>query len=1103
MSDTSKLGSEVSSENKRDLLERLLRERAEKKALPTSFAQQRLWFLHQLDPNNAVYNNTRALQLVGPLSIFALRQSVHEIVKRHEVLRTTFQEVDGRPFQVIGSNSQVGMPVTDLQDTPDEIDHCIIKEAETPFDLSSGPLLRASVLRVNEEKHILLVTIHHILTDGWSMSIFFRELSELYAAFLAGRSSPLPELPVQYADYAHWQREYLQGDVLDKQLGYWKKKLSDKLSVIELPTDYPRSPSHTFKSAAHTLVLPKDVSDDLKQLSKQENGTLFMTLLAAFKVLLQRYTGQMDIIVGSPVAGRNHAETENLMGFFVNTLVLRTNLCGNPTFRKLLAWVRETTLEAQDHQDLPFEKLIEELHPERNSSHSPLFRIMFAFQNTPVQALNLPNVESSPLRIIKKTTAFELVLNLREIDDGLAATFLYSTDLFDPDTIERMAGHYQCLLEGIVADPEQRLSELPLLTDAERQQLLVEWNDTETDYPRDTTIHQLFEEQADRTPDSTAVVFEDQHLTYQELNQKSNQLAHYLRKLGVGPETLVGICVERSLEMIVGLLGILKAGGAYVPLDPSYPRERLTFMLEDTQAPVLLTQQHLLAGPPDHTANTVCLDSDWEKVATYSEENAPHEAAPDNLAYVIYTSGSTGKPKGVAIEHRSLSNLVHSEMGIANLHSKSRLLQFASFGFDASVWEVFTSLLTGAMLYIPNKVALIPSQEFIELLNNQSISIALLPPSFLARLLQFSNKLSSLETLVVGGEQLTADVRQMLESGLQFVNAYGPTEFTVCATAARYSQHTTKSHIGRPIANTQVYILDQHLNPVPVGVPGELHIGGVQLARGYLNRPELTAEKFIPHPFSEEAGARLYKTGDLARYLPDGNIEFLGRLDHQVKIRGFRIELGEIEAVLVQHPSVKEAVVMAKEDTQNDQQLVAYIVPNKLEPTLSDIRGFLEDALPEYMIPSRFVFLSELPLTPNGKVDRGALRATDTSRPASDADYIAPSNKVEERLTGIWSEILGVSKIGLRDNFFELGGHSLKATQVISRIRDAFQVEVPPQAMFESPTVEHLAEIVIDAQTRGKKPVASQITAVDRSTYQYKSSEEQTSEIKSASELKD
>ncbi|MDY7077386.1 MAG: amino acid adenylation domain-containing protein [Chloroflexota bacterium] len=1047
--------------------------------LPLSFAQQRMWFLGQLEPGSPLYNVPDAVRINGPLDVAALERSLNEIVRRHEVLRTTFATVDGRAVQVIVPELSLVLPVVDLSGLPEaereaEGLRLAQEEAQHPFDLAKGPLLRATLLRLGEKDHMALLTMHHIVSDAWSSGVLIREIAALYQAFSAGEPSPLPELPVQYADFAHWQRNWLQDEVLEAQLSYWKQQLSGSAPLLELPTDRPRPAVQTFRGGHQAFVFPRELSAPLRALSQQEGATMFMTLLAAFQTLLYRYTGQEDVSVGTPIANRNRAETEGLIGFFVNTLVLRTDLSGDPSFRELLNRVREVALGAYTHQDLPFEKLVDTLQPERDLSHTPLFQVMFIIQNVPRQGVELADLTLSRVEADTGVSTFDLTLVMEDAPDGLGAGFEYNADLFNSETIERMAAHFQILLEGIIADSDRPISTLPLLTGVERQRLLVEWNNTEAEYPRELCLHHLFETQAKRTPGAVAVTFKDKHLTYDELNRRANQLAHHLRKLGVGPETLVGLCVDRSLEMVVGLLGVLKAGGAYLPLDPAYPQERLAFIMEDSRVSVLLTQSHL-ADRLHATRNTqhVYLDTDWKLIAQESGENLAIGVMPENAAYVIYTSGSTGRPKGVPVPHRSVVNHNVAMAEQFRLQPGDRVLQFATINFDAAVEEIFPTWWSGATVVLRADDMLTTGEDLLRLVEKEKLTVLDLPTAYWHEWVYEMSLLGeplpeSLRLVIVGGEKASAERlaawQKIAGANVVWMNTYGPTEGTIVATsyeppAGEVWDVETGIPIGRPIANARVYLLDRNLQPVPVGVPGELCIGGTGVAQGYLNRPTLTAETFIPDPFSSEPGARLYKTGDLARYLPDGNVEFLGRVDHQVKVRGFRVEPGEIEAVLAQHPALRESVVAAREDQAGNTRLVAYIVPDRdPAPTVSDLRDFLAEKLPEYMVPSAFVTLDGLPLMPSGKVNRRALPAPDQARPELDAAYVAPHTRKEEILAAVWSQVLGVEQVGVHDNFFELGGDSILSIQVIARANQA-GLRLTPRQLFEAPTIARLAAV--------------------------------------------
>lgn len=1087
---------------------RPLRPTSRNAKLPLSFAQQRLWFLDQLTPGSSVYNISGAVEIQGLLNVAALEKSLNQIIQRHEIWRTSFKAVDGEPLQVIAPSFSFTLKKVDLRlivkkEQIDTVKFLIEKEAEQPFNLSKAPLLRATLLQLDKDNYVLILTIHHIVFDAWSMGVLIGELVLLYEANSLDIPHPLPELPIQYADFACWQRQWLQGEVLSTQLAYWKQKLSGKLPLLQLPTDRPRSPQPTFQGAKRSLTLSKTLSQALKNLSQQSGITLFMTLLAAFKTLLYRYTGQADLLVGTATAGRNLPEVEQLIGCFVNTLVLRTDLSGNPTFLHLLEQVREVALAAFNHQDLPFEKLVEELQPERHLNYSPLFQVGFAFYNAPRTELKLPGLTLSSQPIDSGTAKLDLTLSFKETEEGLTGCLEYKTELFDAATINRMLAHFQTLLVGIVANPKQPLDELPLLTTAERQQLLWEWNHTQTDYPNDVCIHQLFEAQVERSPDAIALIFNDSTLTYQELNTQANQLAHYLRSLGIKPEMSVGVCMERSLLTIVSILGILKAGGVYLPLDPKYPKERLAFTIEDARLSMLLTQQSLTIEAGKSTT-VVFLDRESEIIAQHSSTNLNQVVTPDNLAYIIYTSGSTGKPKGVLLAHRGLCNLATAQIQAFDIRPDSRLLQFASLSFDASISEIFMALVAGATLCLATTEALLPGANLLRLLRDRAITTVTLPPSVLAVLPV--EELPALQTIIVAGEACSADIVSRWGRDRRFFNAYGPTEGTVCATIAECTDTQNQPSIGRPIANTQVYILDRHLQPVPIGVLGELYIGGIGLAQAYLNRPDLTQEKFIPNPFinfklsiwdfelsnqdnnlrspktDNLKSNRLYQTGDLARYLPDGNIEFLGRIDHQVKIRGFRIELGEIETVLRQHPDVLTCVVVADKD-RFDKRLVAYIIPqNGITINQQQLKDYLKEHLPDYMLPAALTILNTLPLTSNGKVDRQALPAPDTDRSLKLATFVMPRDSLELELVQIWEEVMNVRPIGVTDNFFDIGGHSLLAVRLMALIQQQFGRELPLSILFQSGTIEHLATILrcetssrswsplVGIQTSGSKP---------------------------------
>ncbi|MCG3119499.1 MAG: Linear gramicidin synthase subunit B [bacterium] len=1036
--------------------------RATNEALPLSFAQQRLWFLDRFEPGAVIYNIPLVIRILGKLDIAAVEWSLNEIVRRHEALRTTFGAVAGQPIQLVTSASHMPLEIVSLQTLPKsqreaEARRLATQETKRPFDLEKGPLLRSTLLRLDATENVLILVVHHIVFDGWSLEMFMRELKALYEAFTASKSSPLPELAIQYADFAIWQRQWLQGEALSLQLNYWKQQLADMSPVLELPTDRPRPAMQSFRGAAKTFLFSKSIAEALLHLGQREGATLFMTLLAAFKVLLHRYSGQRDIAVGTPVANRNHPEIESLIGFFVNTLVLRTEMSDNPSFRELLARVRQVTLGAYDHQELPFEKLVEELQLPRDLSRSPLVQAMFSLQSVPNQSVAVSGLRFNRLQIEHGTAMFDLSLFFWKKEDGLIGVLEYNTDLFDADTIGRMIGHYETLLKSLVANPQQRLHDLPLLTATERQQLLVDWNATQKDYARELCWHELFEAQAARTPDAVAVVFENEHLTYGELNARANQLAHYLsRRCGVRPEVLVGLCMERSVEMLVGLLGILKAGGAYVPLDPAYPLERIAYVLKDAAVPVLLMQNSTILNFKSLIENLklICLDTDWKIISAESTANCAVEVAPENLAYAIYTSGSTGWPKGVGISHRALVNFLDSMRDTPGLHADDTLLAVTTLSFDIAGLELYLPLLVGGRVVLASRETASDGKALMAALEECHVTVMQATPATWRLLLESGWAGKPDLKILCGGEALPRELaNQLLDRSTALWNMYGPTETTIWSTLHRVETRAGLPSIGRPIANTQVYLLDRHSQIVPVGVHGELCLGGEGLARGYLNRPELTAEKFIPNA----DGERIYKTGDVARYLANGQIECLGRIDHQVKIRGFRIELGEIEAVCAQHPAIAQVVVVAREDEANDKRLVAYVV-SQSGLAASALRQFMKTKLPDYMVPSAFVFLDELPLTPNGKIDRKRLPAPEANQRNLPEAYVAPTSPLEKLLAGIWHQLLPIEKIGIHDNFFEIGGHSLLATQVNSRLHKIFGIDLPLRTLFEAPTVAALSQ---------------------------------------------
>ena len=1071
-------GMKSGEKDKAPPLVRVAREGQGGARLPLSFAQQRLWFIDQLEPGSAAYNLPGAVRLEGRLEIEALERAVNEIVRRHEVLRTRFEVEAGVPTQVIDDWAPRRLEVEDLtgltmEEREEKAKGIARAEAETGFDLSRGPLLRVKALKLGEEDHVLLFTMSHIVSDGWSTEILTREVGTLYRAYLAGEPSPLDELPIQYADFAVWQRAWLKGEALEAELDYWRKRLAG-METLELPTDHQRPPAPSYRGAMRRLVIERDLTEKLRALGHREGVTLFMILLGGFDILMSRYSGQEDVALGTDIANRNRAEIEGLIGFFVNQLVLRVEVGASESFSELLSRVREVCLGAYAHQDAPFEKLVEELQPERDSSRAPLFQIKLILQNAPVERVGLRGLKFSGggvdalMGSEAQAARFDLTVAITDAGRDLVGFVNYSRELFEAGTVDRLMSHYLNLLEGIAEDSERPISELSLLSDQEREQIVVAWNETGSSYPNNRLIHELILEQAERTPERIALIGAGQLVSYRALDRRANQLARYLQALGVGQEVVVGLCLERSVEVVVGALGALKAGAAYLPLDPEYPLERLSYMLEDAGVGVVLTEQRLEARLPAFGGQTVCLDNEWERIKEEVVDEPQTEATADNLAYVIYTSGSTGRPKGVMIAHRGLCNLVEAQIrafGLDGAADYSRVLQFASLSFDASVSEIFSTLAAGGSLSVYARENLMPGERLVRVLREDRITAVTLPPTVLAAL---EEELPDLETVIAAGEPCSAAIVERWARGRRFLNAYGPTESTVCASIEELQVvGGGKPPIGRPISDTRIYILDHEMKPVPVGARGEIHIAGVGLARGYWGMPDLTAERFIPDLFSQGGGERLYRTGDMGRYLPNGSIEFLSRIDHQVKIRGHRIEPAEIESVLVQAPSIEECVVVAREDEPGEKRLVAYLVlKDGVTETASDLHRYLKLRLPAYFAPSSFVVLESLPLTPNGKIDRRALPAPSKNDIEVGGEYVAPSTPIEEEVARIFCEALEIEKIGVYDNFFALGGHSLLVTQVVSQLNRTFHVELTVRTVFDAPTVNGLVTAIVESQAR-------------------------------------
>jgi len=1039
-----------------------------------SYGQRALWFLQQFEPENVAYNISTAMRVLASLNIPALQGAFQKLVDRHPSLRTVFISVDGEPMQQSLPRVDFRLQEFDATGwTEAELTEFLVKEARRPFELEKGPLFRISVVSRSASEHVLLMVFHHIITDLWSLVVLTQELGILYSAEQTGVRPSLPPTELQYADFADWQSEMMAGPEGEAHWSYWQQQLAGELPVLDLPIDHPRPAAQTFNGASQSIKLNANLTESIKNLALAQGATVYMLLLAAYEILLHCYTRQDDIFVGSPTSGRSQMELGGIVGYFVNPVVLRGDLSGDPTFNVFLARVRQNVLGAFEHQDYPFALLTERLHPSRDFSRSPIFQTMFVLQkaqsmdqqglagfvqgDTEAQ-MSIGGLPVQFMPVYKKTSQFDLRLTVAEIEGGLSVSFNYNTDLFEASTIAEMLDRYRMLLEAIVAAPDQRISTLEILTDQEKELLLERWNATAVSYPTNECIHELFEAQAEKTPRATAIVFEDKTITYRDLNERANQLAHHLQSLGVGPESFVGICVERSIEMIVSLMAVLKAGGAYVPLDPAAPAERLTFMINDAGIKVLIIQQELLPKLPSHDAVVVRLDAGWQSFASYSKQNPVSLVEARNAAYVIYTSGSTGQPKGVVLEHRSTAALIHWARSVFNDDDLACVLASATINFDCSVFEIYVPLSWGGKIVLARDALQLPS-----LPSGQDVTLLNTVPSSMSELLRVNGVPNSVRTVNLSAEALPAALvasLYQLPNVRRVHNGYGPTEDTTFTTFALIDKHDKGTPpIGRPIANEQVYLLDRHQQLVPRGIIGELYIGGAGLARGYLNRPELTAERFIPNPFSSEPGARLYRTGDLARYRANGEIEFIGRLDHQAKIRGFRVEPSEVEAALIQHPAIREAVVMAREDVPGAKRLVAYVVPAfEVAPNTSELRNFMTEKVPDYMVPSVFMVLNALPLTLGCKVDRKALPAPEQKRPDLDKDFVAPRNELEKLLATIWTEVLRLEHVGVFDNFFDLGGDSILSVQIISRANQS-GLRLTVKQLFQHQTIAALTAV--------------------------------------------
>ncbi|MFM7600211.1 MAG: amino acid adenylation domain-containing protein [Pseudanabaena sp.] len=1054
-------------------------------SLPLSFAQQRLWYLYQFEPDSTSNNMSVVFSFRGILNVSALEKSLDSVIARHEVLRTIFPSVNGQPTQVILPEVDIAMSVEDLRLVPTEYRDTEARKratslAQCPFNLETGPMIRVLLLQLTDVEHLLVFNIHSIVCDAASSDVFYQDFNALYVAYANNQDSPLPELSIQYVDFAHWQRNWLQGEVLESQVNYWKQKLQSPPSAIRLPTDHPRPQLvQTYRSELSARILSKSLNADLTSLGQKLGGTLFMVLIATFEILLHRYSQQKDILITFASASRGHIETERVVGFFSNTLVQRINFEGDLTFRELFERVREASLEANMHQDLPFEKLIEELPPELTRSRSPLFQIKFAL-NPPwsngrgMTSVQLPDLTITPLinYIDNGETKYDLALAMREKDDGLEMVIGYNAELFESSTIARMMGHFQTLLESIVANPEQKIAVLPMLTTPEKQQILSEWNNNNVSIP-ELCIHQLFESQVAQTPDAIAFIAMDEKLTYRELNSRANQLAHYLQFQGVGTETMVAICIERSANMLIAMLGVHKAGGTYIPLNPDYPHDRRLSKLRNAQVSFIVTQANLLDSLSNYGFRVFCLDINWEVLAKCSSDNLLTSIEPDNLAYVTYISGPTGEPTGVTISHRSVVNHCLAIGKVYELNAQDRVWQFSNISFDAAIEETFPTWLKGGTVILAEPEVYNSITNFINVIFQQAITVINIPTVFWDEVVSGMSVLDhslpkNLRLVIVGGEKVSKSTYQKWRSLVgdypRWLNAYGSTEVTVTATiydpcsSENDLPEDSEIPIGRAIANLQAYVLDLNLQPCPIGVNGELYIGGVGLSSGYLNRPDITAKRFIPNPFSKNPSDRLYKTGDTAYYLPDGNIGFIGRADFQIKIRGFRVEPLEVETQLEQYPAVSNSVVLCQESPNGYKILVAYLSskPDQVID-IEDLKDFLQSSLPSYMVPTSFVILDTLPLTANGKVDRQALLNLGSDR-LEDAEVISPRDELEQRLASIWQKLLGMNEISVNANFFELGGNSLLSVRLVTEIEKVFNYNFPISSFFEMGTIAKIAK---------------------------------------------
>lgn len=1054
---------EVSRENQ------AIQKRKEAGLLPLSFAQQRLWFLEQMNPGSPAYNIPSAVIMNGRLDINALNDSFNLVIKRHEALRTVFKMADGQPVQVILPELKIDLPIKELTgfkraEQMDMVRQIITEDNLKPYDLSNGPLLRVMLIRLKDDENVLCLNMHHIVSDGWTLQVLMKEVSAIYTSLASGRAVAMPEPTIQYGDYTIWQREWVKGETLNRQLDYWVEKLRGCQSVLELPADHQRPPVQGYRGARKYFEISSGLSRELHELAQKKGATIFMILLSALKIILQRYSGQSEIIVGTPIAGRNRTELEGLIGYFVNTLALSTELSGNPSFNELLERVKETTRGAYDNQDIPFENVVEALQPERDLSRNPLYQVCFSYQSEAIPEIHMQGLKLASLEVESATARFDIELQLWKAGEIIRGFFEYSSDLFEKSTIDRFTEHFLTLLENIPKHHQIPISDIPVMSEQERQRILYAWNDTCVEYAKDLCVHQLFEQQVLKTPDNAAVIFGDRKLTYKELNDRANQLSRYLIKMGAGPETFIGICVERSEDMLVAQLGILKAGSTYIPIDPAYPSERILYMIQDARMPFIITQQRLSDSISGQGAKIVCIDEEWTAIAEESKDNPENKITGTNLAYTIYTSGSTGKPKGVQIPHGAVVNFLKAMSKEPGMVENDRLLSVTTICFDIAALELFLPITVGACVVIAERETVLDGAALINAVKKYDITVLQATPATWRLMLGAGWQGSKKLKILCGGEPLPVELAEQLLKRSSFLwNMYGPTETTIWSSVCRIEAGQERITIGKPIDNTQMYILDPELKPVVIGAAGELFIGGDGLARAYLNRPGLTQEKFLPNSFLKETSARIYRTGDVARFLPDGQIEVLGRTDHQIKIRGFRIELGEIEAVLSKYAGINQVVVAVKEFSSNDKRLVAYYtVPNTGVITIADgeLRNQLKAELPEYMLPAAFVKMEVLPLTPNGKINRLLLPMPQTAKAEKAGADSVSQNETEKTICGIWQEVLKVERVGVNDNFFDLGGHSLLMTQVHTRLKEIFNAEITMLDMFKYPTVSALARFI-------------------------------------------